>query len=197
MSRAGAGALLALLAACQATSNRPPYDAFPDAAAAEVELGLAAATRVLAEALRADSLPVARLEERDGFLDTGWFDAATLAPTGRMPVGPGVVRIRAWAVPAKAGFSELQVETVYRPLADPSRPERDLDRVVPADHPVQQRVTAILGRLLEKYGDPAARPPAPVPAARPDTGGASRDTTARRDSTPERPGPPAGSIRTP
>lgn len=39
------------------------------------------------------------------------------------------------------------VETVYRPVADPSRPERDLERQVPAGHPVAARVAKILDAL--------------------------------------------------
>ncbi|MGH7559648.1 MAG: hypothetical protein ACRENB_01380 [Gemmatimonadales bacterium] len=184
-------ALAIVLAACQASTNRPPYDALPAAALAEVELGMPAATETLAEALRADSVPVVKVEARDGFLDSGWFDATSLAPTGRLPVGPDVVRVRAWATPTKVGFVELSVETVYRPIADPSRPERDLDVVVPPDHPVQRRVNGVLQRLLEQYGDTAAArafQPLRPPAARPDTGrrdttGAKRDTTTRRRDT--------------
>lgn len=173
---------------CQASTNRPPFDALPTAALAEVELGLAGATRALAGALVADSLPVARVEARDGFLDSGWFESGTLSPSSRLPVGPEIVRVRAWATPTKPGFVELAVETVYRPLADPSRPDRDLERSVPEEHPVQRRVSAVLRRLLEQYGDTAAarafqplRPPAPV---RPDTG--RRDSTAARPDTTRR-----------
>ena len=183
--------LTLLLLACQASTNRPPYDALPSAALAEVELDLPSATRTLAEALRADSLPVAKVEERDGFLDSGWFDAGTLTPTNRMPVGTDVVRIRAWGTPTKFGFVELQIETVYRPLVDPSRPDRDLEVGVPPDHQVQRRVNAVIRRLLEQHGDTAhardfqpLRPPSQVrpDTAKPDTG--KRDTTrTRRDTT--------------
>ena len=184
------------LLACQASTNRPPYDALPSAALAEVELDLPSATRTLAEALRSDSLPVSRVEERDGFLDTGWFDAGSLAPTRRMPVGTDVVRIRAWATPTKFGFVELQIETVYRPFVDPSRPERDLEIVVPADHVVQRRVNGVIRRLLEQHGDTAhasdfqpLRPPSPrdtvkADSVRRDTTQGRRDTTrTRRDTT--------------
>ena len=177
------------LLACQASTNRPPYDALPSAALAEVELDLPSATRTLAEALRSDSLPVSRIEERDGFLDSGWFDAGSLAPTSRMPVGTDVVRIRAWATPTKFGFVELQIETVYRPFVDPSRPDRDLEIIVPADHAVQRRVNGVIRRLLEQHGDTAhardfqpLRPPAPRDTVRSDS--IRRDTTqGRRDTT--------------
>jgi hypothetical protein len=187
---------LCTLLACQASTNRPPYDALPSAVLAEVELDLPAATRTLAEGLRADSLPVWNVEERDGFLDSGWFDAGSLTPTSRMPVGTDVVRIRAWATPTKFGFVELQIETVYRPFVDPSRPERDLEIVVPADHVVQRRVNGVIRRLLEQHGDTAhasdfqpLRPPAPrdtvkADSVRRDTTQGRRDTTrTRRDTT--------------
>jgi hypothetical protein len=177
------------LLGCQASTNRPPYDALPSAALAEVELDLPSATRTLAEALRADSLPVAKVEERDGYLDSGWFDAGSLTPTSRMPVGTNVVRIRAWATPTKFGFVELQIETVYRPFVDPSRPERDLEILVPPDHAVQHRVNGVIRRLLEQHGDSThardfqpLQPPAPRDTAKPDT--VQRDTTrTRRDTT--------------
>jgi hypothetical protein len=177
-----------VLLACQASTNRPPYDALPSAALAEVELDLPSATRALAEGLRADSLPVARVEERDGYLDSGWFDAGSLTPTGRMPVGTDVVRIRAWATPTKFGFVELQIETVYRPFVDPSRPERDLEIIVPPDHAVQRRVNGVIRRMLEQHGDSThardfqpLRPPAPRDSAKPDT--VQRDTTRTRRDT--------------
>jgi hypothetical protein len=185
--------LTLFLLSCQASTNRPPYDALPSAALAEVELDLPSATRTLAEALRSDSLPVSRVEERDGFLDSGWFDAGSLAPTSRMPVGTDVVRIRAWATPTKFGFVELQIETVYRPFVDPSRPERDLEIVVPADHVVQRRVNGVIRRLLEQHGDTThardfqpLRPPTPPDTVKADS--VRRDTTqGRRDTTRTRP----------
>jgi hypothetical protein len=179
------------LLACQASTNRPPYDALPSAALAEVELDLPLATRTLAEALREDSLPVSKVEERDGFLDSGWFDAGSLTPTSRMPVGTDVVRIRAWATPTKFGFVELQIETVYRPFVDPSRPERDLEIIVPPDHAVQRRVNAVIRRLLEQHGDTAharefqpLRPPAQLrpDSVKPDT--VKRDTSNSKALTP-------------
>jgi hypothetical protein len=69
------------------------------------------------------------------------------------------VRVRGWADPARPGSTQLTVETLYRPIADPSLPERELERQVPADHPAAKKVQAALGRLVERYGAP---PPPPV-----------------------------------
>ena len=94
------------------------------------------------------------VELRDAWLETGWFVASTGQPVRRRPIGPDVVRVRAWADPTHPGNSKLLVETVYRPLADPSLPERELDRQVPRNHPVAIKVRAALQDLVKRYGGP-------------------------------------------
>jgi hypothetical protein len=151
------------VAACQPVTTRPPFPPVPEAAATEVRLAPPEATRLLAEALRQDSLPVARIEQRDTWLATNWFDTASHRPIHHRPLGPDDIRIRAWADPTRPGFSKITVETIYRPLADPSLPDRELDHQVPHDHPVAARVRTILADLVKRYGGP----PAPTPSAQP------------------------------
>jgi hypothetical protein len=154
-------------AACQPATTRPPFPPFPEAAGQELRLRVPEATRRLAEALRADTIPVRRIELRDGYIETPWFDAATGKPTHRRAIGPSVVRIRAWADPARPGNTQLTVETLYRPLVDPSLPERELEREVARDHRVARKVEAALGRLAQRYGAPAPPPvqqPQPEPS---------------------------------
>ena len=62
-----------------------------------------------------------------------------------------MVKLRAWVDPGKPNYSQITVESVYRPLADPSRDDRSLERVVPDDHPVAMRVFRILDSLARKY----------------------------------------------
>jgi hypothetical protein len=54
--------------------------------------------------------------------------------------------------PARVRQSELRVEAVFRPIWDPSLPERELERPVPPDHPVLARVDSSLARLVSRYG---------------------------------------------
>lgn len=103
---------------------------------------------------------------RDGYLETKWLDSATGRPTRRRPLGTGVVRLRGWADPGRPGFTVLTVETLYRPLADPSLPERELERQVPRTHPAAVKVEQILQAMLKRYGGP------PAPAAEQPSGGA-------------------------
>jgi hypothetical protein len=157
-----------LLLACRPDTTRPAFTPLPEAAAVEIRLSPVEATRRLAERLQADSIRLSLVRLRDGYIETRWLDSATGRPTSRRPVGAGVVRVRAWADPARPGSSVLTVETLYRPLADPSLPERELERQVPRDHPTAVRVERTLKAMLERYGGPPlpSEQPAPVPPAR-------------------------------
>jgi hypothetical protein len=156
--------LVAATAACQPNTSRPGLSPLPEAAGTEVRLPVKDATRFLADALRADSIPIRRVMLRDGYLESNWFYAKSKRPVrGRRPLGPGVVRVRAWADPARPGSSQLSVETSYRLLVDPSLPERELDRQVPRNHPIGVKVEDALKRLVDRYGGPP--PPSAQPAA--------------------------------
>lgn len=155
-------AIALLTVGCYPTTTRPPFLSLPSASVVEWELPVREATRELALALDADSIPVRRTEIADGWLETEWFDAATMKPTSRRPVGEGVVRVRAWVDPSKPNHSNVTVETVYRPFDDPSRDARSLDRVVAANHPIALRVGQLLSQLSLKFGEPVDSIPAPV-----------------------------------
>jgi hypothetical protein len=149
-------------AACQPNTTRPSFPPLPEARGREVRLPVPMATRRLAEALKADSIPTDKVRLRDGYIETPWFEARSGRPTGqRRAIGPGVVRIRAWADPARPGSSQLTVETLYRPRVDPSLPYRELEHQVSVDHPVAKKVDGALQRLVERFGGP------PLPQAQP------------------------------
>jgi hypothetical protein len=162
------------LIACQPGTTRPPYPPVPEAASTEVRLAPREATRLLAEVLQADSILTTRVDLRDAWFETSWFDAATGQPTGHRPIGSGVVRVRAWADATHPGNSKIIVETLYRPVADASVPDRELDRQVPRDHPVAIKVRAALQNLVKQYGGPPAAAAGPAGAP----GGAEEPTPA-------------------
>ena len=64
-----------------------------------------------------------------------------------------VVRVRGWVDPGRYGHSELRVEVAYRVLRDPSVPGRELERLVPPDHPVRLKVQAALDSLAQRFAD--------------------------------------------
>jgi hypothetical protein len=163
-------AAAALGVGCQPVTTRPPFPPVPEAASTEIRLSPSEATRLLAEALKADSVPPTRVELRDTWLETGWFVASTGQPVRRRPIGPDIVRVRAWADPTHPGNCKVVVETVYRPLADPSLPQRELDRQVPRNHPVAIKVRATLQDLVKRYGGPP--PPSENAGPTPEPGNA-------------------------
>jgi hypothetical protein len=151
------------LLSCNPATTRPDFGPVPDAAEAEVDLPMGDATRALSEALVEDSIPVRRTEPRDGYVETGWFEAATGQPTSRRPLGPEVVRVRGWVDPVQTGQTKIRIETVIRPMADPSLPERELDRGAPKENPAAVRVQRAAERLARRYPVPGATVAAPQP----------------------------------
>lgn len=154
------------LVGCQPNTGRPVFSPLPESAGTEIRLSPREATRQLAEALRADSLPVRKVLLRDAYLETGWFDVKTRRPRSTS-MGPNTVQVRAWADPARPGSTLLSVETTYRPLADPSLPDRELDRQVPAKHPVAVKVDSVLQRMVRRFGGPPPPAPAQTPSPTP------------------------------
>jgi hypothetical protein len=138
--------------ACYPTTTRPAFLPEPTAPVAEVELAIPEATRAAAVALDADSIPVRRTEPKDGWLESDWFDATTLQPTTNRNLGPDVVKVRVWVDPSRPNHSNITAETVYRPFADPSRPDRDLEQQVPATHRIAARIVQTLGKLSQQFG---------------------------------------------
>ena len=139
--------VLLLLAACSPATRRPAFTPMPEARRGELELDVPAATDSLARALIAAGIPVSRIAARDGYLETPWFDTATGRPAPGRPLGPGRVRVRGWVSPSRYRYSELVVETVFRPFADPSAAPRALEQSVAYAHPVRRRVRDALASI--------------------------------------------------
>ena len=148
--------LIGSLTACGPGSTRPSFNPLP--ATPSIELGLVRTDAIgkVADALRADSIPIERVEIRDAWLQTPWFDPATNHRKRSSAAGYDPVRIRVWAEPGRPLHSEVIIEAVYRPLADPSLPPRSTERLLPADHPMAVRLAAIVKALVKTYGDSTA-----------------------------------------
>jgi hypothetical protein len=143
-------------------------------------MNLAEATRVLADSLQADSIPMKRVVEIDGMIESNWFNVPGYTVASGRHLGPGVVRVRGWVDPGKAGYSVYTIEAVYRVYADPSREERELEQAVAETHPARVKVTKLLDRLVQLYGDPTERK-ADSTAKAP-----AKDTLPVRDTIPSR-----------
>ena len=112
-------------------------------------------TAELPALVAAESLRVERTNVRDGYLETAWYDTRTgrsRAGSGDVPNLATSVKIRCWADPYVPGQTSLTVEAVYRPRYDPSRTERDLEVVVPMDHPGRAIAEKLIEKLKERFG---------------------------------------------
>ena len=149
--------LLLFAAACTPVTTRPDF--FPDPQAPVVFLN-ARPERVTLELqtlVPAESLVVEHLNVRDGYVETAWFDPATRRSyryEREIADVPATVKLRCWADPWVPGQTRLTVEAVYRPQLDPSRQERDLEVIVPRDHPGYKVVDDLIKKLKDKFGTP-------------------------------------------
>jgi hypothetical protein len=157
LTHATVGLSAVLVVACTPITTRPDFR--PDPRALVIVLG-ARPERVTLELetlVPAESLALERVNARDGYVETAWYD-----PTRRQSYRgeraiadlSATVKIRCWADPWVPGQTRLTVEPVYRPRFDPSRAERDLEFIVPEAHPGHRIATRLLEKLKAKFGTP-------------------------------------------
>jgi hypothetical protein len=131
-------AFVLLLAGCTPTTTRPPFAPLPEALHAVINAPPANVTQAAQEILTADTIPVRFVSLLDAFLETQEF--------------AGTHRLRLWADPDVPGKARVTIEAVYRPVEDPSRTRRDLERAAPAGSPGQRRAEQLLAALKDKLG---------------------------------------------
>lgn len=131
-------AALVLLAACNPASTRPAFLPIPEAMHAVINAPPAVVTREAQGLLAADSIRVRFSSERDAWLETREF--------------AGTHRLRLWADPDVPGKSRVTIEVVYRPIEDPSRQARDLERAAEPGSAGLLHAARLLEALKEKLG---------------------------------------------
>lgn len=128
----------ALLSACTPATTRPSFAPVPEALHAVINAVPAVVTREAQGILAADTIATHFVNQRDAFLETEAF--------------AGTYRLRLWADPDVPGKARVTIEAVYRPLEDPSRTRRDLERAAPPGSPGQLRAEQLLAALKDKLG---------------------------------------------
>ncbi|MDX2192299.1 MAG: hypothetical protein NW201_03025 [Gemmatimonadales bacterium] len=181
-------ALAAQLAGCNPASTRPSLSPLPEARTVEIEAKVPQATERMAKELRAQRIPVTRVEPRDGWFETPWFDAESGDSTAAPPLGAGVVKLRGWVGPGRPKHSEATVELVYRDRVDPSLPWRELERAVPSDAGVAKRVGEVLEIFEPRKGIEPLPADSTAPARRAPDGRGPGAPAVRPDSARARPG---------
>jgi hypothetical protein len=153
-----------LLAACTPVTTRPDFLPDPRAARLVLDAPPGRVTPEIATLVAAESLQVERVNVRDGYVETAWYDTRSrrsFRGAGEVPDLAATVKIRCWADPYVPGQTQLIVETVSRPRYDPSRTERDLEVVVPKSHAGHAIADSLLAALKKRFGTPNSAPAAP------------------------------------
>ncbi|HET8650319.1 MAG TPA: SPOR domain-containing protein [Gemmatimonadales bacterium] len=153
-----AGAAALAFAGCRPGTSRPDFQPGPSAPSGELDLPTDVATTRLAGALLNARIPVTQIRPGDGYLATPWFDTSGQIASGR-PLGQDEALVRAWLRPGRPGHTDVVVEAVYRPVADPALAERDLERPLPPDHPVSVRLRQAMRTLADAVGGTAPQEP--------------------------------------
>jgi hypothetical protein len=132
-----------------------------EAVFAQVDPPPALVTRAMAAELERRGIPLAAISINEGYIESRWFDVETLAAV-REPFGRrlDVVRLRLFADPIGRG-TKLFLEAVYRVGWDPSVPERELERMVPEQHPVRPLLDSLVAGLRPPPGPGPPASPAP------------------------------------
>lgn len=134
-------ALGILAAACTPVTRRPAFAPMPEALRAVINAPPDRVTQFTDSLLRADSVMrvgIRLASPRDAFLETREF--------------AGTHHLRLWADPDVPGKSRVTIEAVYRPMEDPSRSPRDLERAAPPGSPGRLRAEQLLAALKDKLG---------------------------------------------
>jgi hypothetical protein len=127
-----------LVVGCTPATTRPPFAPVPEALHTVINAPPADVTQAAQTILTADSIPVHFVSLLDAFLETQEF--------------AGTYRLRLWADPDVPGKARVTIEAVYRPVEDPSRTRRDLERAAPPGSPGQLRAERLLAALKDKLG---------------------------------------------
>ena len=153
--------MTAAVAACATGGTRPRYGALPEAVV--VSQIIRSPLLVIGDvdaAVRRAGLTVARYAPAEGFLETRWFDVATraAAPAPYTHLDR-IVRLRFFVDPDQ-GKTRLVAEAVWMIAWDPSLPDRELERMVPATHPGRLLLDSLLAPLRPDTtsGGPPLRP---------------------------------------
>lgn len=142
-----AAAVLCLAAGCSPATTRPPFAPVPQAAYLVLVAEPPVVTREAASWIAAAGVGVTRATELDRYVETEWYVPPADTGGARFPFR---VKTRVWADPAGSGRSQVWIETVYRPIEDPSRPPRDLELPTPpAGDLLARRLAAALREKFE------------------------------------------------
>ncbi len=132
---------------------RPRYQPFAGSVSDTIPAPPDDVIRALELLVRAESLPLRQSSAREGYLETGWFNAET----GRWGGGASlntkeVARIRFWTDEVREGTSIVVGEAATRRIVDPSVADRETETRVPDGHAADSILRRVLDSLRARTG---------------------------------------------
>jgi hypothetical protein len=146
-------ATAATLAACAGLGGvRPFYGPVPGSVSLQLAAAPDAVTRAAAEEVQHAGLVLQWMSPTEGYVETLWFNVTTRASAPSADIGDleHSVKIRLFADPT-AGKTRLVAEVVTTYAVDPSRPQREMERMAAEGHPGREVLTQILDRLKQRF----------------------------------------------
>ena len=155
-SRAALIATAIGLAGCASLGGvRPYYGPVPGSVTLLFATSPDLTTRAAAEEAQHAGLAVQWISPAEGYVETQWFNVTTRVSRTSPDLGDldHSVKFRFFADPT-AGKTRLVAEAVTSYAVDPSRPQRELERMAPEGHPGREVLTQILDRLKRRFPSP-------------------------------------------
>lgn len=147
---------VAALAGCAALGGvRPLYGPVPGSVALELNAPPDAVTRAAAEEVQHAGLALQWISPAEGYVETQWFNVTSRVSTPEADLRDlaHTVKLRFFADPT-AGKTRLAAEAVTTYAVDPSRPQRELERMAPEGDPGREVLTQVVDRLKRRFPMP-------------------------------------------
>lgn len=147
---------VAALAGCAALGGvRPLYGPVPGSVTLQFNALPDAVTRAAAEEVQHAGLALQWMSPAEGYVETQWFNVTTRVSTPDPDLRDleHTVKIRVFADPT-AGKTRFVAEAVTTYVVDPSRPQREMERMTPEGHQGREVLTQILDRLKRRFPAP-------------------------------------------
>jgi hypothetical protein len=147
---------LAALAGCAALGGvRPYYGPVPGSVSFHLNAPPDAVTRAVAEEVQHAGLALQWMSAAEGYVETQWFNVTSRVSTPDPDLRDlaHTVKLRFFADPT-AGKTRLAAEAVTTYAVDPSRPQRELERMTPEGDPGREVLTQIVDRLKTRFPMP-------------------------------------------
>jgi hypothetical protein len=144
-----AAALLFVTAACSPVTTRPTFRPVPQATQLLLVGEPLDVTRHAAGWIATTGVRTVRASEVDCYVETDWY--APPPDSGAATPFPFMVKTRLWVDPGGTGRARAVIETVYRPVDDPSRPARNREVAVPTGAGADVFARRLAAALKEKF----------------------------------------------